>query len=92
MLILPQPTYRALRGECGLHNCPTTQASGKIVKKFKKTEVVTNIERPMHHRFARSIENIAVVSESVAEDPMCRFLVAVRNKDCLTAHYGVFYI
>ena len=31
--------------------------------------MVTNIERPVHYRFARSAENIAVVSESVAEDP-----------------------
>ena len=28
---------------------------------------VTNIERPVHHRFARSAKNIAIVSESVAE-------------------------
>ena len=31
--------------------------------------MVTNIERPVHHRFARYAENIAIVSESVAEDP-----------------------
>ena len=52
----------------GLHNRPTSkQTIGKIVKKFKETAVVTNIERPMHHCFARSTENIAVVSETVAE-------------------------
>ena len=39
------------------------------MKKFEETGVVTNIERPVHHRFARSAENIAIVSESVAEDP-----------------------
>ena len=27
-------TYRTLRGDYGLHNRPTTQAIGKIVKKF----------------------------------------------------------
>ena len=27
-------TYRALRGDYGLHNHSTTQAIGKIVKKF----------------------------------------------------------
>ena len=37
------------------------------MKKFEETGVVTNIERPVHHRFTRSIENIAIVSESVAE-------------------------
>ena len=39
-------TYRALRGGYDLHNRPTTQAIGKIVKKFEDTGVVTNIERP----------------------------------------------
>ena len=29
-------TYRALRGDCGLHNRPTTKAIGKIVKKFEE--------------------------------------------------------
>ena len=51
-------TYRALRGDYGLHNRQTTQAIGKSVKKFEETGVVTNIERPKHHRFARSAENI----------------------------------
>ena len=31
--------------------------------------MVTNIERPVHHRFARSTEDIVIVSESAAEDP-----------------------
>ena len=31
--------------------------------------MVTNIEKPIHHRFARSAENIAIVSKTVAEDP-----------------------
>ena len=30
--------------------------------------MVTNIERPVHYRFALSAENIAIVSESVAEN------------------------
>ena len=61
-------TYHTLRGDYGLHNRPTTQAINKIVTKFEETGVVTNIERPVHHRFARSAKNIAFVSESVAED------------------------
>ena len=44
--------YRALRESYSLHNRPTTQAIGRIVKKFEQTGVVTNIERPVHHRFA----------------------------------------
>ena len=39
------------------------QAIGKIVKKFKETGVATNIESPVHHRFTRSAENIAILSE-----------------------------
>ena len=34
----------------------------------EETGVVTNIKRPVHHRFTRSAEDIAVVSESVAEN------------------------
>ena len=30
--------------------------------------MVTNIDRPVHRRFARSAENIAIVSESVGAD------------------------
>ena len=30
--------------------------------------MATNIERPVHHRFTCSTENIAIVSENVAED------------------------
>ena len=57
------------RGNYGLHNRPTTQAVGNIVKKFKETGVVTNIKRLVHRRLARSAENIAFVSENVAEEP-----------------------
>ena len=37
--------------------------------KFEEPGVVTNIARPVHHRFVRSASNIAIISESVAEDP-----------------------
>ena len=60
--------YHALRGDYVLHNRPTTQAIGKIVKKFEETGMITNISKPVHHRLARSAENIAIVSENVAED------------------------
>ena len=30
--------------------------------------MIINIERPVHHRFAVSAENIAIASESVAKD------------------------
>ena len=51
-------TYRALRGDYSLHNRTTTQAIAKIVRKFEETEVVTNIERPVHYRFVCYAENL----------------------------------
>ena len=33
--------------------------------------MVINIKRPVHHRFARSTENIAIVSESVVRRLEC---------------------
>ena len=60
------PIARPLKGDYGLHNDPTMQAIGKIVKTFAETRVVRNIEMPMYYRFARSVENIAMVSESVS--------------------------
>ena len=68
MVILPT-SYHALRGDYGLYNGPTKQAIVKIIKKFEESEVVTNIERVVHHRFAHSAKNIAIFSEGVAEDP-----------------------
>ena len=62
-------TYRALRRDYYLHNRSTRQSIGKIVKIFEETGAYTNIERPVHHRFALSAENIAIKSESVTEDP-----------------------
>ena len=35
--------------------------------------MVTNIERPVHHRFNRSAESIAIVNERVAEHPSVPF-------------------
>jgi len=66
----PAATFRALRGDFGRFNRPTQQAVCKIVKKFEKTGSVTDIAKPVHHRNARSAENIAAVSESVADDPI----------------------
>ena len=63
-------TYRTLRGDYDLYNRRTTQAIGKIVQKFEGSGVFTNIEGHVHHCFARSAENIAIVSESIAEGPI----------------------
>ena len=81
-------TYCALREDYGFHNRPTTQAIGKIVKKFEETEVVTNIGRHVNYRFARSPENIAIVSESVAEDP--NVSIPCRSQE-LGLSYGILW-
>ena len=80
--------YRALREYYGLHNRPTMQTIGKIVKKFDETGVVTNIERPVHHRFGSFAENIAIVSESVAEDK--NVLIPRRSQE-LGLSYGTLW-
>ena len=42
--------------------------------------VILSQPRIVHHRFARSAENIAIVSESVAEDPnVSKTLVVLSN-------------
>ena len=69
----------------GLHNHPTTQVIDKIVKKFEETVVVINIERPAYHCLVRSAENIAVLSESIAEDPNA--LILLRSQE-LRLSYG----
>ena len=39
------------------------------MKKFEEIGAVTDIARRVHHRLDRAAENIAAVSQSVAEDP-----------------------
>ena len=57
------------------------------MKNFEETGVVANIQRPVHHSFARFAENIAIVGESVPED-----LNVWIPSPCLTVHNGVFCI
>ena len=81
-------TNRALRVDYGLHNRPTKQAIGKIEKKFEETVVVTNMVRPVHHRFVSYAENITFVTESVAEDPNVSI---TRRSQELGMSYGIFW-
>ena len=64
-----KPYYKNGDSATAIHNRSTTQTIGKIAKKFVETEVVISIRRPVHYRFACSAENIAIVSESAAQDP-----------------------
>ena len=74
-------TYHALRVDFGAQNSPITQA---IVKKFEETRAVTNIEWPVHHRFVRSAENIAIVSDILAEDPSVS--IPLRFQELVQSH------
>ena len=56
------------------------------MKKFEETRVVTNIERPAHHRFTLFAENIAIVSESVVENPSI-----LRRSQELGLSYGTLW-
>ena len=51
--------------------------------------MVTNIERLVHHRFAHSAENIAIVSECVAEDPNVSI---PRRSQVLGLSYGTLWL
>ena len=62
-------TYSASRIDCGLYGRLPAQTIRKIVKKFEKIGVATNLEMAVHLHFAHSAEYIAIVSNSVAEDP-----------------------
>ena len=59
------------------------------MKKFEETGLVTNIQRPVHHHFACSAANIAIVVESVAADP--KVSIPDRSQQ-LELPYGVFCI
>ena len=58
-----------------------------MVKKFEETGSVTDIVSAVHHRFTRSTENIAAVSESIAEDP--NEFIPRRSQE-LGLYYGIF--
>ena len=50
--------------------------------------MVTNIERAVHYRFLRCTENIAIVSESIAEDPN---VTLPRRSQELVLPYGTLW-
>ena len=58
------------------------------MKKFEDTGLVTNIERHVHYRFARSAENIAIVSESFAKDTKVSI---PRRPQELALSYGILW-
>ena len=61
--------FRNLREDYGQFNRLTERAIRNVVKKFEETGSIGDRVRPVRHRGVRSVENIAAVSESVAEYP-----------------------
>ncbi|XP_073832543.1 uncharacterized protein [Musca autumnalis] len=60
--------FRALRPIYGLHNRPSEQTINAIVTKFRTQFTLLDIKPTTRMRTVRTEENIASVSESVAED------------------------
>ena len=62
-------TVRKIRGIFGRRNAPNQSTVQRIIKKFEETGSIMNSKLPVHHHTGRSLENIAAVTESVAESP-----------------------
>ena len=60
--------YRALRPIYGVHNGPTETTIRHTIGKFKNNLPLLGDTRPIRPRTARTVENIAAVNESFAED------------------------
>ena len=62
-------TFRALREFYGRNNRPAGSTIRRLVNKFESSGTVTDTIVPVRQRNARSEANIAVVNESVHENP-----------------------
>lgn len=62
-------TLRALTPIFGRNSRPSRQAIHNLVKKFESEYSLLDVAVPVRLRFARSVENIAAVEASVANDP-----------------------
>ena len=76
----------------GRHNRPTQQTISNTVRKFEETGSVIDIARPVHHRNIRSAENIAVVAQSVEEDPNLSIPRRAQHLGLSYGSYGGFCI
>jgi len=62
-------TVRKLRGIFGRQNAPYQSTVKRMIKKFEETGSIMDSKLPVRHSTGRSLDNIAAVSESVAESP-----------------------
>ena len=60
--------YRALRPNYDVHNRPTERTIRHTIGKFENNLTLLDDTRPIRPRTARTVENIAAVNESFAED------------------------
>ena len=61
--------YRALRPIYGVQNRPTERTIRHTIGKLENNLTLLDDTRPIRPRTARTVENIAPVNESFAEDP-----------------------
>ncbi|CAK9801832.1 hypothetical protein ANTPLA_LOCUS2970 [Anthophora plagiata] len=85
-------THRELRDFIGIHNRPSEQTIRNLVNKFGEIGFVHGKPKSGGPKTIRSNENIAVVRESVANDPLT--LIPRRSQE-LSISYGnlwrIFY-
>lgn len=62
-------TVRRVRGAFGRRGAPSRTAIVNLITKFEQTGSLSDIKRPVRMRSVRSVENIAAVAESVADNP-----------------------
>jgi transposase len=62
-------TVRKVLGIFGRRNAPYQSTVQRMIKKFEETGSIMASKLPVRHRTGRSLDNIAAVSEIVAEIP-----------------------
>ncbi|CAK1590754.1 unnamed protein product [Parnassius mnemosyne] len=62
-------TARKLRQIFSRESAPNVSTIQRVVKKFEETGSIMDNKNPLRQRTGRSLENIAAVNESVAENP-----------------------
>jgi hypothetical protein len=62
-------TVRKFRGNFGRRNAPYQSTVQRMITKFEEKGSIMDSKLPLCHRTDPSLDNIATVSESVAESP-----------------------
>ena len=62
-------TLRALTSIFGRNSRTSRQAVASLVQKFESTSSLCDVAVPVRQRVGRSVENVAAIETSVANDP-----------------------